>query len=220
MSCRLVLEDGTTFEGRSVGAAGTALGEVVFSTAMTGYQEMLTDPSYAGQLLTLTYPLIGNYGVTREDFESRKVQAAGFIIKQIADVPSNWRSQGDLRGFLQDSGTVALEGIDTRALTRHLRVRGVMMGCLTTALSRDGALARLAAAAVNWQAADLWDLHGQSDRRCGVRGGNVQAAIRAPGREPPGEGAEDRPRDDHLAEPRLCRGSCRSRKLRPGGDAR
>jgi carbamoyl-phosphate synthase small subunit len=146
MTCRLVLEDGVTFEGRSVGAAGSALGEVVFSTAMTGYQEMLTDPSYAGQLLTLTYPLIGNYGVTKEDFESRKVQAAGFIVKQIADAPSNWRSQGDLRGFLREAGTVALEGIDTRALTRHLRVRGVMMGCLTTELSREEAMAKLASA--------------------------------------------------------------------------
>src|SRR5438552_8028323 len=146
MPCRLILEDGAGFEGCSVGAAGTALGEVVFSTAMTGYQEMLTDPSYAGQLLTLTYPLVGNYGVTEEDFESRKVQAAGFIVKQIAAAPSNWRSQGDLRGFLQEAGTVALEGIDTRALTRHLRVRGVMMGCLTTELSREGALAKLAAA--------------------------------------------------------------------------
>jgi carbamoyl-phosphate synthase small subunit len=146
MTCRLVLEDGAVFEARSVGAAGTALGEVVFSTSMTGYQEMLTDPSYAGQILTLTYPLIGNYGVTKEDFESRRVQAAGFIVKQIADLPSNWRSQGDLRGFLQESGTVALEGIDTRALTRHLRVRGVMMGCVTTEFSPEEALAKLAAA--------------------------------------------------------------------------
>jgi carbamoyl-phosphate synthase small subunit len=146
MDCQLVLEDGATFEGQSVGAAGTALGEVVFSTAMTGYQEMLTDPSYAGQLLTLTYPLIGNYGVTEDDFESRKVQAAGLIVKQMAEAPSNWRAQGDLRGFLSESGTVALEGIDTRALTRHLRVRGVMMGCLTTQLSRKEALAQLAAA--------------------------------------------------------------------------
>jgi carbamoyl-phosphate synthase small subunit len=146
MECRLVLEDGACFEGRSIGAPGTAVGEVVFSTSMTGYQEMLTDPSYAGQLLTLTYPLIGNYGVTEQDLESRGVQAAGFLVKQLAEAPSNWRSQGDLRGFLQQAGTVALEGIDTRALTRHLRVRGVMMGCLTTELSREEALARLAAA--------------------------------------------------------------------------
>jgi carbamoyl-phosphate synthase small subunit len=146
MDCRLVLEDGMSFEGRSTGAPGTAIGEVVFSTSMTGYQEMLTDPSYAGQLLTLTYPLIGNYGVTERDLESRGVQVAGFIVKQLATAPSNWRSEGDLRGFLQQAGTVALEGIDTRALTRHLRVRGVMMGCLTTELSRAEALARLAAA--------------------------------------------------------------------------
>src|SRR5438093_13407864 len=146
MQCRLVLEDGATYAGRSIGAPGTAVGEVVFSTAMTGYQEMLTDPSYAGQLLTLTYPLIGNYGVTEADFESRKVQAAGFIVKQMAEAPSNWRSQGDLRSFLREAGTVALEGIDTRALTRHLRARGVMMGCLTTQLSREESLAQLAAA--------------------------------------------------------------------------
>src|SRR5260370_234091 len=123
MSCRLVLEDGVAFEGRSVGAPGTALGEVVFSTAMTGYQEMLTDPSYAGQLLTLTYPLIGNYGVTEDDFESRKVQAAGLVVKQMAEASGNWRSQGDLRDFLCESGTGTLEGVDTCALTRPPRRR-------------------------------------------------------------------------------------------------
>ncbi len=146
MICRLVLEDGVTFEGRAIGAPGTAVGEVVFSTAMTGYQEMLTDPSYAGQLLALTYPLIGNYGVTEADLESRGVQAAGFIVKQLAEAPSNWRSQGHLRDFLQQAGTVAIEGIDTRALTRHLRSQGVMMGCLTTELSGEAARAKLAAA--------------------------------------------------------------------------
>jgi carbamoyl-phosphate synthase small subunit len=182
MDCRLVLEDGATFEGQSVGAAGTALGEVVFSTAMTGYQEMLTDPSYAGQLLTLTYPLIGNYGVTEDDFESRKIQAAGLIVKQMAEAPSNWRSQGDLRGFLQESGTVALAGIDTRALTRHLRVRGVMMGCVTTQLSREAAQAQLAAAPdysaidfarrVTTEAPYVWKAGSgvQAFRRSGVQG--------------------------------------------------
>jgi carbamoyl-phosphate synthase small subunit len=146
MNCRLVLEDGVTFEGRSIGAPGTTLGEVVFSTSMTGYQEMLTDPSYAGQILTLTYPLIGNYGVTEDDFESRKVQTAGFIVKQLAEAPSNWRSQGDLKSFLERANLVALEGIDTRALTRHLRVRGVMTGCLTTELSPEEAREKLASA--------------------------------------------------------------------------
>src|SRR5437667_10378576 len=116
MRSLLVLEDGTVFEGSAIGAPGTTVGEVVFSTSMTGYQEMLTDPSYAGQLLTLTYPLIGNYGVTEEDLESRGVQVGGFIVKQLAETPSNWRAQGDLRGFLVRAGTVAVAGIETRAM--------------------------------------------------------------------------------------------------------
>src|SRR5207248_5122908 len=118
MDCRLVLEDGVAFEGRSVGAPGTALGEVVFSTAMTGYQEMLTDPSYAGQMLTLTYPLIGNYGVAEEDFESGRVQVAGFIVRELCEIPSHWRKGGTLQEFLCRHEIVALAGIDTRALTR------------------------------------------------------------------------------------------------------
>jgi carbamoyl-phosphate synthase small subunit len=146
MRCLLVLEDGAVYEGAGIGAAGTAIGQVVFSTAMTGYQEMLTDPSYAGQLLTLTYPLIGNYGIAEEDFESRRVQVAGFIIKQLCEVPSNWRSAGDLDGFLRQHGVVGIQGIDTRALTRRLRVQGVMMGLITTELSHEEALARLSTA--------------------------------------------------------------------------
>jgi carbamoyl-phosphate synthase small subunit len=128
----LVLEDGTTYEGLSVGAAGTTLGEAVFSTCMTGYQEMLTDPSYAGQLLTLTYPLIGNYGVAPQDFESKRVQVEGFIIKNLCGGPSNWRSVGTLDDFLNGHGVVGIQGIDTRALTKHLRVGGVMMGAIST----------------------------------------------------------------------------------------
>ena len=120
----LVLSDGTTFEGESLGANGTTLGEAVFSTCMTGYQEMLTDPSFAGQLLTMTYPLIGNYGVAPQDFESRGVQVAGFIIKRLCDAPSNWRSVGSLDEFLTGHGVVGIRGIDTRMLTKHLRVRG------------------------------------------------------------------------------------------------
>src|ERR1044071_6081075 len=113
MPCRLIWEDGKTYEGRSIGAPGTAMGEVVFSTSMTGYQEMLTDPSYAGQLLTLTYPLIGNYGIAEEDFESRRVQVAGFIVRQLCDTPSHWRSGSDLQSFLQQHNIVGLQGIDT-----------------------------------------------------------------------------------------------------------
>lgn len=146
MRSLLVLEDGTVFEGRAIGAPGTAIGEVVFSTSMTGYQEMLTDPSYAGQLLTLTYPLIGNYGVTEEDFESRRIQVAGFIVKQLCERPSNWRAAGDLGALLEKHGVVAIEGIDTRALTRRLRERGVMMGILTSELEAGAALERLRSA--------------------------------------------------------------------------
>src|SRR5437588_8376830 len=127
MVARLVLEDGSVFEGQAIGAAGTAAGEVVFSTAMTGYQEMLTDPSYAGQILTLTYPLIGNYGVADEDFESRRVQVSGFVVRQLCDRPSHWRGGEPLQRFLERHGIVGIQGIDTRALTRRLRSAGVMM---------------------------------------------------------------------------------------------
>jgi carbamoyl-phosphate synthase small subunit len=143
MRSLLVLEDGTTFEGQAIGVPGTAVGEAVFSTSMTGYQEMLSDPSYAGQLLTLTYPLIGNYGVTEADFESRGVQVSGFIIKQLCEMPSNWRSSEGLQAFLERHGVVGIQGIDTRALTRRLRVAGVMMGIITSEHGRDAALERL-----------------------------------------------------------------------------
>lgn len=131
----LLLEDGVTFEGESIGAPGTTIGEVVFATAMTGYQEMLTDPSFAGQLLTLTYPLVGNYGVNPEDVESGKIQVEGFIVRELCEEPSNWRANMSLREYLTSNGIVSMQGIDTRALTRHLRVRGVMMGAMSTELT-------------------------------------------------------------------------------------
>jgi carbamoyl-phosphate synthase small subunit len=143
MRSLLVLEDGTVFEGLGIGAPGTTVGEVVFSTSMTGYQEMLSDPSYAGQLLTLTYPLIGNYGVTDADFESRGVQVSGFIVRELCEVPSNWRSGEGMHSFLQRHQIVGIQGIDTRALTRRLRERGVMMGIITSELEAGAALRRL-----------------------------------------------------------------------------
>ena len=143
MRSLLVLEDGTVFEGQAIGAPGTRAGEVVFSTSMTGYQEMLSDPSYAGQLLTLTYPLIGNYGVTEADLESRGVQVSGLIVKQLCEIPSNWRSSEGLQSFLERSGVTGIQGIDTRALTRRLRMQGVMMGILTSELDAETALQRL-----------------------------------------------------------------------------
>ena len=143
-SARLVLADGSAFEGRAAGAPGHAEGEVVFNTSMTGYQEMLTDPSYAGQLLTLTYPLIGNYGVDGAVEESGAIQPRGLIVREIAPFASHPRASGGLGAFLAERGVVAIEGVDTRAVTRRLRRRGVMPGAITTAPAGE-ALERLRA---------------------------------------------------------------------------
>jgi carbamoyl-phosphate synthase small subunit len=126
----LVLEDGSVFRGESIGASGQSVGEVVFNTAMTGYQEILTDPSYLRQLVTLTYPHIGNTGVNVEDEESRRVQAAGLIIRDLPLLPSNWRCQETLSTYLQRQAVLAIAGIDTRRLTRILREKGAQNGCL------------------------------------------------------------------------------------------
>jgi carbamoyl-phosphate synthase small subunit len=133
----LALEDGTTYRGAAAGADGTATGEVVFNTSMTGYQEVLTDPSYAGQIVTMTCPEIGNYGVSPEDVESRAPQVAGFIIRDQSPVASNWRSSGTLRDYLVANRIVAIADIDTRALTRTLRSSGVMRGVIGTGDSLD-----------------------------------------------------------------------------------
>jgi carbamoyl-phosphate synthase small subunit len=133
----LALEDGTWFRGQAAGADGEARGEVVFNTAMTGYQEVLTDPSYAGQIVTMTCPEIGNYGVTPEDVESRTPQVAGFIIRDESPVASNWRAEMTLRDYLVASHIVAISDIDTRALTRQLRSAGVMRGVIATGNALD-----------------------------------------------------------------------------------
>lgn len=138
MKAWLALEDGLVFEGESFGATGTRVGEVVFNTSMTGYQEILTDPSYAGQIVTMTYPLIGNYGVTPEDAESRRSFVEGFVVRELSRVRSNWRSQASLAEFLADQGVIGIEGIDTRMLTKHIRTHGALRGVLTTEpLGRD-----------------------------------------------------------------------------------
>ena len=126
----LILADGTVFEGKSIGARGSAIGETVFTTGMTGYIETLTDPSYYGQIITQTFPLIGNYGVIQEDFESRKIWARGYIVREICDQPSNFRSGGDLDSLLKSQNIVGIAGIDTRALTKKLRASGVMNGMI------------------------------------------------------------------------------------------
>ena len=139
----LVLEDGTVFEGESAGAPVSGHGEVVFNTSMTGYQEVLTDPSYAGQIVAMTYPLIGNYGTRDDEVESRRVQVAGFIMREEADTPSHPRGGASLREYLTARGVPAVAGIDTRALTRRLRMAGVMMGAIAVDEPPDAALARL-----------------------------------------------------------------------------
>ncbi|MEM9744973.1 MAG: glutamine-hydrolyzing carbamoyl-phosphate synthase small subunit [Pseudomonadota bacterium] len=126
----LALADGSVFRGQSLGVPGQSVGEVVFNTAMTGYQEILTDPSYARQLVTLTAPQIGNTGVNREDVESDRVHAAGLIVRQASRRVSNWRASGALPEYLRDAGLVAITGVDTRRLTRHIRTHGAQAGCL------------------------------------------------------------------------------------------
>ncbi len=124
----LVLEDGTVYEGRAFGRLGDTVGEVVFNTGMTGYQEVLTDPSYCGQIVMMTYPLIGNYGVNWEDPESMRPQVKGFVVRELCQVPSNWYSESTLNEYLDRAGIMGIEGIDTRSLTRKIRDHGTMRG--------------------------------------------------------------------------------------------
>ena len=133
----LILEDGTIFEGVPFGAKRDIIGEVVFNTGMTGYQEVLTDPSYLGQIVTMTYPLIGNYGVIPEDFESRKSFVKGYIVRDWCQEPSNFRNQGDLDTFLREQNVPGIYGIDTRALTKIVRESGVMNGIILSELPED-----------------------------------------------------------------------------------
>jgi carbamoyl-phosphate synthase small subunit len=132
MEAWLALEDGTVYKGESFGATGETTGEVVFNTSMIGYQEILTDPSYKGQIVTMTYPMIGNYGVNPEDLESICPHVEGFIVKEYQPHPSSWRSKNSLSDFLSEHDVIGITGIDTRALTRRLRVDGVMRGIITT----------------------------------------------------------------------------------------
>ena len=132
MKAILALEDGSVFHGAAFGAKASACGEVCFNTSMTGYQEILTDPSYKGQIVTMTYPLIGNYGVNAVDVESWRPHAAGFVIRELSPVVSNWRADASLADYLEKNGIPGIQGIDTRALTKKLRVRGAMNGFIST----------------------------------------------------------------------------------------
>lgn len=139
---KLALADGTIYTGIGFGASGEVFGEVCFNTSMTGYQEILTDPSYCGQVVTMTYPLIGNYGVNLEDVESSKLSIRGFVIRELCREPSNFRSTKSLDQYLRDANVLGIEGIDTRALVRRLRIRGAMTGVLSTVDLDDASLLR------------------------------------------------------------------------------
>src|SRR5512136_2837685 len=132
MKAVLALEDGTLFHGTGFGAQVSSCGEVCFNTSMTGYQEILTDPSYKGQIVTMTYPLIGNYGVNQQDVESYRPHVAGFVIRELSPVVSNWRADVSLEDYLKENSLPGIQGIDTRALTRRLRVRGALKGFIST----------------------------------------------------------------------------------------
>src|SRR6188474_2622644 len=130
MRVLIALEDGRHFEGQSFGATGTRVGEICFNTAMTGYQEVLTDPSYRGQIVAMTYPLIGNYGINSLDVESGSPHVRGFVIEELSPLASNWRAESTLSEYLEKNGIPGIQGVDTRALTRRLRTAGAMRACI------------------------------------------------------------------------------------------
>jgi carbamoyl-phosphate synthase small subunit len=146
-SALLALEDGRIFPGISRGVIGTCTGEICFNTSMSGYQEVLTDPSYRGQIVAMTYPHIGNYGATLDDHESDSVHVRGFVVEEMSELASNWRSESRLQEYLQKNNIVVIGGVDTRALTQHLRIGGVMRACLTTEVDNPAAAVALAKSA-------------------------------------------------------------------------
>jgi carbamoyl-phosphate synthase small subunit len=153
----IALEDGTVFEGESFGAKGEEIGEVVFNTSMTGYQEILTDPSYSSQIVTMTYPLIGNYGINDTTVESSKIQVSGLIVREACFYPSNFTSQKSLPEYLQENGIIGIHDIDTRALTRHIRLKGAMKGVIFSG-DEDVSIENLVEKAKNWCGLNELDL--------------------------------------------------------------
>jgi len=191
MRALLALEDGRIFEGESFGATGTRVGEICFNTSMTGYQEVLTDPSYRGQIVAMTYPLIGNYGTNALDQESRSPHVRGFVIEELSEISSNWRSELSLDDYLRRWEITGVQGIDTRALTRHLRERGAMKACLTSeALLEKEAVAQAIDSAgvigmdyvreVSTAAPYQWDPEDRLSLRWSVASGNADEVIRQP----------------------------------------
>jgi len=152
---KIAFEDGRVFEGYSFGASGERSGEVVFNTSMSGYQEILTDPSYKGQIVTMTYPLIGNYGVNREDVESKKPFLEGFVVKEVSSIASNWRSEMTLDEYLKEHNIVGIEDVDTRALTKHIRLQGAMKAVISSEDLDDKSLVKKARASLGLIGRDL-----------------------------------------------------------------
>ncbi len=186
MTAILVLEDGSVFHGQGFGAAATVPGEVCFNTSMTGYQEILTDPSYKGQIVTMTYPLIGNYGVNSQDVESWAPHVAGFVIRELSPIVSNWRADHTLHEYLVKHGIPGIQGVDTRALTKKLRVRGALTGCISTAgITVEEALAQARAwggmagrdyvSEVTHKEAFLWDPKDQDSAAFDITQQNLPA---------------------------------------------
>ena len=155
MKAVLALADGRVFEGESFGSTGEVEAEIIFNTSMSGYQEVITDPSYCGQMVVMTYPLIGNYGINTEDFESDKPYLRGFIIKELSGIPSNWRSSETLDAFLKRYGVVGIQGIDTRALTRHIREKGAQQAVLSTQDVAPSTLVEKAKQSIGLEGRDL-----------------------------------------------------------------
>jgi carbamoyl-phosphate synthase small subunit len=189
MRAILALEDGRIFEGESFGATGTRVGEVCFNTSMTGYQEVLTDPSYRGQIVAMTYPLIGNYGTNALDQESREPHVRGFVIEELSEIPSSWRSEAPLEDYLRRWEIPGVQGIDTRALTRHLRERGAMKACLTSealsekeavsqAIEGEGVIGMDYVREVSTAASYRWDPDDQLSTVWSVASGNASEIIR------------------------------------------
>jgi carbamoyl-phosphate synthase small subunit len=186
MRALLALEDGRYFEGESFGAAGTRVGEICFNTSMTGYQEVLTDPSYRGQIVAMTYPLIGNYGTNSLDQESMSPHVRGFVIEELSEMPSNWRSEMSLDEYLRKWDIPGVQGIDTRALTRHLRTRGAMKACLTTedispeeatrrAVEGEGVIGMDYVREVSTPEVYQWDPNDELSKPWSIKNGNDQS---------------------------------------------
>ena len=191
MRALLALEDGRFFEGESFGATGTQIGEICFNTSMTGYQEVLTDPSYRGQIVAMTYPLIGNYGINSLDQESRSPHVRGFVIEELSEIASNWRSEMSLDQYLKQWNIPGIQGIDTRALTRHLRTRGAMKACLTTdemsskeatqrALDGEGVIGMDYVREVTTSKVYDWDPDDTLSQFWSVANGNANASAKPP----------------------------------------